>query len=319
MRLSEVPSYNSNRDVGGLMTHGTLTRMGFSLPDFSSGNPERGVALSFRPWAPEDAGAIHGLERFAWAPGIRRPLTHIQRIARDYPQTQFLGTTPGGLLVATTTAMRMQLDGENPLQETPWARIKWDHVAGGSVDEGNYEQYNLTGNTLCLMSAAVHPDYRGQDYGKEILIHAIKEAKNLGMKYVVAPFRPSRFGVERKTSENPVSFAEYAQRKDANGKLTDPWLRVAESLGMEFLDVVEPSMTVTVNKDTLRRYTHDPYFQQPRFQSYSNWDGGEVWDYGDTGFWKRNEDGATYTYTEGNVWMGASIDKLTRALAASSS
>src|SRR5258708_7700124 len=101
-------------------------------------------------WRESDVGAIFRLEELAWAPWLRKPPEQIRHIAQHYPEINLIGRTTAGLAIGTLSANRIDWDDD------PNSLTSWNDIAGGSVQEGNYEpRHSSTGNTLVLMSSSV--------------------------------------------------------------------------------------------------------------------------------------------------------------------
>ncbi|OFZ23897.1 MAG: hypothetical protein A2202_02495 [Bdellovibrionales bacterium RIFOXYA1_FULL_36_14] len=101
---------------------------------------------------------------------------------------------------------------------------------------------NAHPNSLCLLSANIHPDFQGQGIAEFLIEFAKEEAKERKLTFLLAPVRPTN------TYKFPnISFDEYCALKDGNGRIFDPWLRLHKNLGAEILNICKTSILVSAS------------------------------------------------------------------------
>jgi GNAT superfamily N-acetyltransferase len=95
-------------------------------------------------------------------------------------------------------------------------------------------------NTLSALAAVVAPEHRGQGLSHGIVRQMGAAAAERGFPALIVPVRPTH------KSRYPLTPMErYVQWTQADGWPMDPWLRVHQKLGAEFLCVAPQSLVVT--------------------------------------------------------------------------
>jgi hypothetical protein len=103
---------------------------------------------------------------------------------------------------------------------------------------------------LCALAALASPGHRGRGLGGEIVRAMCRLARRRGLAGVLAPVRPTR--KDRFPNER---LEEYVDRRDAEGRCYDPWIRVHEELGGRRLGVMHRAMTVRGTVAEWERWT----------------------------------------------------------------
>jgi hypothetical protein len=94
--------------------------------------------------------------------------------------------------------------------------------------------------TLCAMAAEVSPDARQRGVAAEVLGGMRATAASLGLRWLIAPVRPSW------KERYPLAPIErYVQWRRADGSLLDPWMRLHERLGARVGPPLPESMLIT--------------------------------------------------------------------------
>ncbi|ELR8704705.1 hypothetical protein V4T45_004336 [Vibrio vulnificus] len=107
--------------------------------------------------------------------------------------------------------------------------------AGLSAKRGNHKA-----NTLIPIGALVDSSMQGNGLSSKVLIEMKQLAISCGLSSLIVPVRPT------KKSQYPLqSIHEYAQWRNEEGYLFDPWLRVHEKLGAKIIKVAECTLEVT--------------------------------------------------------------------------
>jgi hypothetical protein len=93
-------------------------------------------------------------------------------------------------------------------------------------------------NSLMLVAMIVKPEARGSKVPSLFFAHLKTHLKaQLGCQTIVAPFRPSGFGLfkaQRRLTLSQEIFDQYCAMRDGTGRLVDPWLRSVEKNGFVF-------------------------------------------------------------------------------------
>lgn len=125
--------------------------------------------------------------------------------------------------------------------------LAWDgttqHLPGGYDDALMRAFSSLEAgapNTLSVMAAAVHPEYRSQGLSSLVLEELKRRALDDGISFVIAPVRPT---LKCRYPLTPMS--DFAQWRRADGQHIDPWIRLHERLGAVILRPANASMVIT--------------------------------------------------------------------------
>lgn len=239
-------------------------------------------------WNPADAAEIYRLEESGWAPWLRKSEKLIATIAEKFPDTQLVARNKNGLIVATMTANRINWDGD------PSSLKGYDDIVGGSVESSNYlKTYKPDGNTICLIASTVDPRFKKYGLGIKLGETMKVKAIELGVKHLIGPFRPSRYGAY-KLENGPIEFEEYCKLTRFDGKPGDPWLRSVTSLGMKPLRKDDHSLTVNIPLEKFEEYKK--YYHPHLWKQLRN----GLWECGEAGNWSIK--GNIASYVEPNLW-----------------
>ncbi len=107
-----------------------------------------------------------------------------------------------------------------------------------------------SGNTLCVMAAAVRPDRQGQGLSALVLTELRERATVTGLSSVIAPVRPTL-----KASYPLTSMETFASWRRSDGTHVDPWVRLHERLGAQVLGVASQSMVISGSVQDWERWT----------------------------------------------------------------
>ena len=247
-------------------------------------------------WSKNDPPELYKLEEKTWAPWLRKPQDMFVSIAKRYPDNQRKIVNNKGDLVAMVSTNRINWDGN--VATLP----SWDSVAGGSVELGDFTRtYDCSGNTLCIMSISVDPDMQCHGLATILFREIINMAEFLGVKYLIASFRPFGYGSFKLVSGNEhISFEEYCRIIRDDGLPLDPWLRVSTRYGMTPLQVENEAIKVEVSLATFEEYKNK--FNKKKWKRNSN---GQ-WECGEVGSW--TIDGDKAIYVESNLWCKIPIE-----------
>jgi len=107
-----------------------------------------------------------------------------------------------------------------------------------------------SGNTLCVMAAAVRPDRQGEGLSALVLTELRERAISTGVNSVIAPVRPTL-----KASYPLTPMATFASWRRSDGTHVDPWIRLHERLGAQVLDVALNSMVISGSVEDWEQWT----------------------------------------------------------------
>jgi GNAT superfamily N-acetyltransferase len=179
-------------------------------------------------------------------------------------------------------------------QALPWTRGAFDRLAAGMRRE------RLRGaNAIVLVGMAIDPAFQGMQLPAMFFDAAKRSARSLGLRHIIAPFRPSGYGqykALRNGTHSAELFKEYCLLRTLEGWPMDAWLRVVARHGAEFL------------RAELRSYRIErplARFEQLR-QSFKpgSWYSPEpdVWECGETPTWYVDRARGTVTSVEPSLW-----------------
>jgi GNAT superfamily N-acetyltransferase len=106
------------------------------------------------------------------------------------------------------------------------------------------------GGVLCALAAIVTPDHRRRGLSRRVLQEMVALARRHDLAGVVVPVRPTR---KAEFPREPIE--RYANRRLADGRLFDPWLRVHEELGAERIGWMPRSLTVRGSRTEWEEWT----------------------------------------------------------------
>ena len=169
-----------------------------------------------------------------------------------FPRYQFI-VFDGRKMVAAANSVPIHFDGElSELPETGWT---WA-IEKAFVDR----REGRAPNTQVMLSIVVAPDARAKGFSTNMIETVKAIGKNEGMKFALAPVRPSR------KSEFPMlSMEEYVRKQTEDGRIFDPWLRAHVATGGKILSVCNQSMTIPGSIKTWSRWTHRSFTQSGSF------------------------------------------------------
>jgi hypothetical protein len=196
-----------------------------------------------------------------------------------FPELQLVLVNKENEAVACANAVSFLWNGL--LEDLPEG---WDDVLRRSVNE---HQRGIVPNTVSAIAIVINPAFRGHNLSEVMVKEMKRNAKYLGIEYMVAPVRPSM-----KSKYPLISMEKYANWKNQNGLPFDPWLRVHFRSGADILIVAKESMVI---KGTVKDWESWTGIQFPESGHYTIPDGlvpikvSIEEDYG--------------LYIEPNVWM----------------
>ncbi len=187
---------------------------------------------------PEMSGALKELNDATWPEFLlHADIRSWSSIYTEYQGFQILVLEHDALLAAGLTV---------PFEWSP------GDLLPSTIDEVVYpSRWPLkNAGVLCALGVLVRPMYRRKGLSRKILREMLSLSETNGMHGVLAPVRPNR-----KHEFPKESIETYAERRDAKGRLLDPWLRVHEELDGERLGFAHASVTVTGSIDEWENYT----------------------------------------------------------------
>ena len=126
-----------------------------------------------------------------------------------------------------------------------------------------------------------------------------RKASELGMRYVISPFRPSAYGkykAERQATHSSALFNDYCNLKTNEGLPKDPWLRSLAFQGAEFIKIEPRSVRVQHSLETFRmfkqRYKPEAWYSPMP----------DVWECGETPTWYVDRGLKVVISVEPNLW-----------------
>jgi GNAT superfamily N-acetyltransferase len=154
-------------------------------------------------------------------------------------------------------------------------------------------------NTIILTAMVIENNYRGQRIPSRLIASAKEQAKALGFKYVISPFRPSQYGKYKKENNikhNDVVFAEYCYKKNEEGYPVDAWLRALTKNGMKMLKPVPNSFQCARSIECFelfkKAHKTDDWYQS----------GEDIWECGETQTWYIDRHQNIAVSIEPNLW-----------------
>lgn len=238
-------------------------------------------------WNKEDIQLIHAeLEKPHWAPWLSFSEKGMQEMASIFPEGQLIVKDKNGSFMAYASTNRINWDGKVKTLPT------WDEAAGGQVEQASYQStYKANGNTLIIMCITVHSMHRGK-FLSSILLYEIKRlARDLKVKHIISPFRPSTYGFYKQHHHDP-GFKAYCALKREDGMPVDTWLRILIRNGMKPLIVRDNSLVVEVSKAEFKKFK--TYHNKELWKEISP----NVWECGEVGRWYVGNEKAVYKEPE---------------------
>jgi hypothetical protein len=118
------------------------------------------------------------------------------------------------------------------------------------IIEHGLEHRDTPANTLIPIAAVVDRRYRGENLSVEILKQMKSLAAKRGFQHLIVPVRPSW------KARYPLQGIEsYAEWKNSDGLMFDPWLRTHQRLGATVLKCVDSTLTIRGTVEDWERWT----------------------------------------------------------------
>jgi GNAT superfamily N-acetyltransferase len=108
-------------------------------------------------------------------------------------------------------------------------------------------------NSLCLIEASVHPDYRKLGLAKVLLERSKAEARKRGLVKLVAPVRPIS-----KADSPEESIESFLKKTASTGEVLDPWLRTHVASGGQIANICHQSVCIHASLEKWREWTGLP-------------------------------------------------------------
>lgn len=245
-------------------------------------------------WLEPDIPIVYELEVKNWAPWLVASSQVLQERLNVFPQGQLLVRDEQGKVIASLTTNRVNWSNYPDPKGLPKS---WDWCAGKVEGVRFQDAYDQKGSSLVLLSMNVDPGSRGQHLPSRLIEAAKEQAKELGVSFLISPFRPSSFGdykLEKRVGNE--AFWDFCNQRREDGKLRDPWLRSLEWSGGRLICECPNAMAVQVSIDVWGDYKQN--FRPERWREISP----GKWECGETGSWEVDEESKIATYRESNVW-----------------
>ncbi len=162
---------------------------------------------------------------------LHTDVTHWDTLFDDFADLQILFCEPADTLVAVGHTIPFVWDG-NPDALPPT-------LAGLMNDAVRARLEGKTPDALSALAALVTSSHRRRGLSAEILRAMRSLATGRGLRAFVAPVRPTL-----KSTYPLTPFERYIGWRREDGAPFDPWLRVHERLGAEFLEVMPEALVV---------------------------------------------------------------------------
>jgi GNAT superfamily N-acetyltransferase len=191
------------------------------------------IDLEQRPDLSEAVNAIPGA---VWPEFMLRDQVaekHWPQYLSRYPRYIFALLTQSGTIAAAANAIPVPWDGK--IERLP---AGWDESLELGVSAEDISQRDKF--SLCALGVTTLPTFQGQGCGKKLLSAMKARAAEDGFRALISPMRPTH-----KHLHPELSMEAYLDRKDAQGRTEDPWLRTHLSLGAKVLKVCPESMRIS--------------------------------------------------------------------------
>jgi GNAT superfamily N-acetyltransferase len=152
------------------------------------------------------------------------------KLHQTFSKSQFF-LSLDGQIVASCFAIPFSWDGSNESLPAGWDKV----IEKGFADQEN----GLTANALSLLAITVSPEHQSKGLSKVILNNVREYVNSNNLQYLVAPVRPVL-----KQFYPLADISEYAEWKNKEGKVFDPWLRVHLAMGANFVKFAPQSLTI---------------------------------------------------------------------------
>jgi GNAT superfamily N-acetyltransferase len=236
------------------------------------------VTSSSRPDLADEAGAAfrEGWPEFVFHDPVAHE--HTERVGRYFSDYDLL-VLDDGAVVAGGWGVPFRWDGTT-------AGIP-DGYDGALVAAVTGHEDGIEPNALSIMAAAVRADRRGTGLAGRVLGALRDLAVGAGLRYVVAPVRPTL-----KTRYPLTLMADFAGWTRPDGRHLDPWIRTHQRLGATVLGPAPRSMVVTGSVAEWESWAEMAFPQSGRYVVPGGLDLVDI---------DRERDRGTYTET--NLWM----------------
>lgn len=154
-------------------------------------------------------------------------------------------------------------------------------------------------NCIVLIGMTVDPAYQSMNI-PSLLFSSVKgAARRLGMKYIVAPFRPNAYGqykAERRAAHSTGLFDEYCTARNEHGLPRDPWMRTVSRQGVDFVRIEPRSFRVARSMARFEEFRRT--FKPESWYSPTP----DVWECGETPTWYVDRCKGEVVSVEPNIW-----------------
>ena len=172
---------------------------------------------------------ILALRKSVWPAFIRVPDEKITQFYTLFPDFQFSLFEDKKLVAIFNT---LPLFFNQALTALPDTGVSW-------AIETALTTKTKFNNLLCATSMTVSPDFRNQGISKLFLNHAKTIGKERGLSHIVAAVRPNL-----KCAYPLIPIEEYLTWRASDDSYFDPWLRVHDKLGANFLHICYQSAKI---------------------------------------------------------------------------
>ena len=185
------------------------------------------------------------------------------------------------------------VDGDRVLAHAGAVALRWNGdpatlpagYDGAIVQSVTEHTSGVPADTLCIMSATVHPGHAGRGLAGTILTALRDRAAESGLHKVIVPVRPTL------TASYPLTpMADFMTWTRPDGLHLDPWIRTHQRLGASILGPAPRSMVVTGTVAEWEKWTEMAFPQPGRYVVPGALDLVHI-------------DGDQGVYEETNLWM----------------
>jgi len=177
---------------------------------------------------------------------------HWDRIYTDFIDCQIILLNDGKLAAVANSIPLFIPDETVSLPDEGW---DWALMTG-------YDQFDqkIKPNALIGLSVMVNLGMRGLGLSKICLSEFKKTAQRLNLKKLYIPVRPTK-----KSNYPDMSFEEYINKRNPDGRYLDPWLSLHFSLGGKFKGICHKSMRTDANLVTWTKWTGTNFPKSGRY------------------------------------------------------
>ncbi len=152
------------------------------------------------------------------------------RLHQDFPEFQFF-LAASDRVIGSCFAIPFAWHGDRDSLPAGWDKV----IERGFLDR----EQCIVANALSLLAITVSPAYQGKGLSKLIVSQMKAQAIAHKLEHLVAPVRPVL-----KQFYPLAAIAEYAEWKNQEGKVFDPWLRVHLSMGASLVKFAPQSLII---------------------------------------------------------------------------